>query len=75
MTKHLPLLLFIGLALNINNDLFAQNKSKFNKPKMTGKEKAEAKIEKDKCSTSKSALERRCHETAGYPCRVLQSEE
>ena len=48
MTKHLPLLLFIGLALNINNDLFAQNKSKFNKPKMTGKEKAEAKIEKDK---------------------------
>ena len=31
MTKHLLLLLFIGLALNINNDLFAQNKRKFNK--------------------------------------------
>lgn len=47
MTKHLPLILFIGLALNINNDLVAQNKSKFNKPRMPGKEKAEAKKEKE----------------------------
>lgn len=49
MTKHLPLLLFLGLAW-WQNDLFAQNKSKFNKPRMTGKEKAEAKKGKDQHS-------------------------
>ena len=58
MTKHLTLLLFIGLAFDVNSDLIAQRKSNIRKKKLTHEERVEAAKKEKLQREEKNLLER-----------------
>jgi len=73
MRKYLPLLLLIGLAFNLNNELHAQRKNKAKKNKLTNEEKVERRKEEKKQGKKqerekelKKNLEKECENNKKY---------